>query len=106
VSGTRAPHLCAFARRLEGRLAVVLAPRLYLKLMHAGNAAEESRQRLPLGADVWADTTVHLPAGPATALSGVLDGAEVPRTVGNGAPAISVAVALQSFPVALLTGGT
>jgi (1->4)-alpha-D-glucan 1-alpha-D-glucosylmutase len=104
VIGRRAPHLCAFARRLEGRLAVVLAPRLYLKLMGAGSAADESRLRLPLGADVWADTAVQLPAGFETPLHGVLDGVEVPRIGDDGPPAISVAVALQSFPVALLTG--
>ena len=106
VTGRRAPHICAFGRRLEGRLAVVLAPRLYLKLMAAGSAADESRPWLPLGAQVWADTAVQLPAGSAVPLRGVLDGAEVPRTPGEGPPAISVAAALRSFPVALLTGGT
>jgi (1->4)-alpha-D-glucan 1-alpha-D-glucosylmutase len=106
VTGRRAAHLCAFARRLEGRLAVVLAPRLYLKLMGAASEAAESRPPLPLGAEVWADTAVHLPAGFEAPLRGVLDGAEVPPAPGEGPPAISVAAALQSFPVALLTGGT
>ena len=102
VTGRRAPHLCAFARRLEGRLAVVLAPRLYLKLMGTGSEAAESRQRQPLGAEVWADTAVQLPPGSAAPLRGVLDDAEVPQT-GIGHAAISAAAALQSFPVALLT---
>jgi hypothetical protein len=38
-------------------------------------------------------------------LRGVLDGAEVPRSGADDTPAISVAAALQSFPVAVLTGG-
>ena len=109
VTGRRAAHLCAFARRLEGRLALVLAPRLYLKLMGAA-AADESRQALPLGAEIWADTAVQLPSGPGVPLRGLLDGAEVPRTGGTGTSAgtsaIAVAAALQSFPVALLTGGS
>ena len=105
VTGRRAPHLCAFARRLEGRLAVVLAPRLYLKLFGTGVAAGEGRRRAPLGAEVWADTAVQLPPGPDAALCGVLDGARVLRTSGGGPPAIRAAVALQAFPVALLTGG-
>ncbi|MHB8815293.1 MAG: malto-oligosyltrehalose synthase [Steroidobacteraceae bacterium] len=105
VTGRHAPHVCAFARRLEGRLAVVLAPRLYLKLMGAESAPDDDRQRLPLGAEVWADTAVQLPSNPDTPLRGVLDGAEVPRMGGDGPPRISAAAALRSFPVALLTSG-
>ena len=105
VTGSRAAHICAFARRLEGRLAVVLAPRLYLKLVGAGSAADDGRKRLPLGAEVWADTAVQLPSRLDAPLRGVLDGAEVPQTPGDGPPAISAAVSLQSFPVALLTSG-
>jgi (1->4)-alpha-D-glucan 1-alpha-D-glucosylmutase len=103
VTGRRGPHLCAFARRLEGRLAVVLAPRLYLKLMGAGSAAGDP-WRPPLGADVWEDTAVLLPPGVDAPLRGVLDGAEVPRIGAQGRPAISAAMALRSFPVALLMG--
>src|SRR5579863_4538902 len=106
VTGRRAAHLCAFARRLERRLAIVLAPRLYLKLMGAGSAAADGRQRLPLGAEVWADTVIQLPASVDMPLRGVLDGAEVPQTAGDGPPAISAAASLQAFPVALLTTGT
>jgi (1->4)-alpha-D-glucan 1-alpha-D-glucosylmutase len=104
VLGKRAAHLCAFARRLHGRLAVVLAPRLYLKLVGAGSAAEEGRQRLPLGAEVWGDTTVQLPSPLEAPLHGLLDGAQVPQAGGDGPPAISAAAALQSFPVAVLSG--
>jgi (1->4)-alpha-D-glucan 1-alpha-D-glucosylmutase len=106
VSGRRTPHLCAFARRWEGRLAVVLAPRLYLKLMGARSAADDGRLQPPLGAEVWEDTTVQLPSSLDTPLRGVLDGAEVAQTGGDGPPVISAAAALQSFPVALLTSGT
>ena len=103
VTGQRAAHLCAFARRLEGRLAVVLAPRLYLKLLGAGSATDDRGQRLPLGAEVWTDTTVQLPSRPDAPLRSVLDGAEVPLVDGDRTPSISAAAALQSVPVALLT---
>jgi (1->4)-alpha-D-glucan 1-alpha-D-glucosylmutase len=103
VTGRGTPHLCAFARRLEGRLAVVMAPRLYLKLMAAGSAAGGPRP--PLGAEVWADTAVQLPFGLEAPLRGVLDGAEVAPTEGHEQPEISAAAALQAFPVALLTNG-
>jgi len=106
VTGRRAPHLCAFARRLEGRLAVVLAPRLYLKLLGAASAPDETVQRLPFDAEgVWADTAVQLPSRPDVPLHGVLDGAQVPQSGAEGHRAISVAAALRSFPVALLTSG-
>jgi (1->4)-alpha-D-glucan 1-alpha-D-glucosylmutase len=103
VTGRRAPHLCAFARRLEGRLAVVVAPRLYLKLMGGGSAS--GAPRLPLGAEVWADTAVQLPFGLEVPLRGVLDGAEVAPTGDHERPEIAAAAALQAFPVALLTSG-
>lgn len=105
VTGARAQHLCAFARRLEGRLAVVLAPRLYLRLMGAGSAADGGPQGVPLGAEAWSDTAVQLPSNLSAPLRGVLDGAQVPQAPGEGPPAIMAAVALDSFPVALLTGG-
>ena len=105
VAGRRAPHLCAFARRLEGRLAVVLAPRLYLKLMGADTVAGDGPPHPPLGVEAWGDTTVQLPFAPEASLRGVLDGAEVPLTGDRDQPAISAAAALQSFPVALLTSG-
>ncbi|MGH8268489.1 MAG: malto-oligosyltrehalose synthase, partial [Steroidobacteraceae bacterium] len=107
VSGRRAPHLCAFARRLEGRLAVVLAPRLYLKLMGSSGAdeGEGGKLRSPLGIEVWQDTQVLLPAPIDAPLRGALDGTELPQAGGDGPPAISAAAALRSFPVALLTSG-
>jgi (1->4)-alpha-D-glucan 1-alpha-D-glucosylmutase len=105
VTGRRSPHLCAFARRLEGRLAIVLAPRLYRKLMGAGSASGDGRLRPPLGAEVWENTAVQLPCRLDAPLWGVLDGAQVPQTGADGPPAISAAAALQSFPVALLTRG-
>ncbi|MDE2264075.1 MAG: malto-oligosyltrehalose synthase [Gammaproteobacteria bacterium] len=106
VTGRRAAHICAFARILDGRLAVVMAPRLYLRLMGAGSATADDRLRPPLGAEVWEDTAVQLPSRLDAPLRGVLDGAEVPQTGGDGPPAISAAAALRSFPVALLTSGS
>ena len=106
VSGLRAAHLCAYARRLEGMLAIVLAPRLYLKLMgSSGSLTGEDRFRPPLGEEVWQDTAVHLPSGLDAPLRGVLDGANVPQVSCDGRPAIHAAAALSSFPVALLAGG-
>jgi (1->4)-alpha-D-glucan 1-alpha-D-glucosylmutase len=53
VTGEYSKNIFAFARRHEGRMAIVVVPRLLGKLA-AGS-------KLPLGAGVWADTTVVVP---------------------------------------------
>jgi (1->4)-alpha-D-glucan 1-alpha-D-glucosylmutase len=105
VTGQRAAHVCAFARRLERRLAVVMAPRLYLKLMGTVSGAADDPPRPPLGAEVWEDTEVQLPLSPDGTLRSALDGAQVPLTGSPATPAIRLAAALATFPVALLTNG-
>ena len=100
VHGSRAHYLCAFARRCARRTVVVIAPRLYRRLL--GDPA-----RLPLGSGVWENTLIELPPdgrlrGP---LRNVLDGTEL-HTVSHGEGlAIAAAEALARFPVALLSGG-
>ena len=97
VTGEHASNLCAFARRREKELAIVIAPRLYLRLLGG-------REQLPLGADVWENTTIELPRGydiDGGALRNVLDGSEVlPGRVER--PELLAADALLNFPVALL----
>ena len=105
ITGRRASHLCAFARRLQGRVAVVMAPRLYAKLMGASGASDDDPSRPPLGSEVWEDTAVQLPSGLGAALHSVLDGAQVSPSGEQGAPMVAAAAALRSFPVALLTSG-
>jgi (1->4)-alpha-D-glucan 1-alpha-D-glucosylmutase len=99
LSGERASNLCAFARRHEDELIVVIAPRLYLRLLG-------DREQPPLGADVWENTTVELPRGYAVgaggALLNILDGSEVLPVKHGERSGIPVAAALDRFPVALL----
>jgi len=105
VTGQRAPHLCVFARRFEGRLAVVMVPRLYLKLRGAGAPAGDEPWRPPLGTEIWGEAQVRLPFGLDAPLRSVLDGTEV-APEGPDRSAIPVAAALASFPVALLWSGS
>ncbi len=101
VSGEHASNLCAFARRHEGEMAVVIAPRLYLRLLG-------DREQPPLGAEVWENTLVELPrdygrdGGGSGGLRNLLDGAEVAPVKQGERSAIRVASALDHFPVALL----
>jgi maltooligosyltrehalose synthase len=97
VSGARAHHLCAFARRCENSALIVLAPRLYRRLL-------DDPARLPLGSDVWEDTFIELPPNLARrSLRNVIDGAQLQPVPRGDALGIAAAQALARFPVALLT---
>jgi (1->4)-alpha-D-glucan 1-alpha-D-glucosylmutase len=98
VHGSRAHHVCAFARRHEGELVIVIAPRLYRRLL-------DDPDRLPLGAEVWENTLVELPREERSrvALRNVLDGAHVSSSTHGAARGILLAEALADFPVALLS---
>jgi (1->4)-alpha-D-glucan 1-alpha-D-glucosylmutase len=99
VHGSHAQHLCAFTRRHGGAFLVVIAPRLYRRLL-------DDPQRLPLGESVWQDTLVELPRDQARGtLHNALSGAELAPVRYGSSSALPVAQALEEFPVALLTGG-
>jgi (1->4)-alpha-D-glucan 1-alpha-D-glucosylmutase len=89
ASGARAAHVIAFARTHASGTLIVVAGRLYLKLL--GEAG-----RLPLG-DAWADTAVALPSNVAT-LENVLTGERVEAQGGR----LELARACARFPVAAL----
>jgi (1->4)-alpha-D-glucan 1-alpha-D-glucosylmutase len=91
ADGARAEHVFAFARRHEGRCALVAVPRLVTRLVPTADG-------LPLGADVWGDTRLVLPPEVAgRRWTNVFTG----RTIaGRGAPA--AAEIFADFPVALL----
>ena len=94
--GEKADHLCAFARRLDGQLAVVAVPRLAAGLL----GRDESI--LPLGPEVWRDTYLLLPPGAVDGvLYNILTGEEL-RPAGDGNRHLAAADFFRSFPVALL----
>ncbi len=97
VHGGRAHHICAFARRCERRALIVIAPRLYRRLL--GDPA-----RLPLGSEVWEDTFIELPASPGfrRPLRNVLDGTQLQPAPEGNTLGVAAAQALARFPVALL----
>ena len=95
--GPRAKHVVAFARRHEGALAIVVAPRLVASLYGDKRA--------------WVDTYLTLPDEIADALEGreAIVGAftGVARSLvrREGAHALDVGELFRDFPVALLIGG-
>jgi (1->4)-alpha-D-glucan 1-alpha-D-glucosylmutase len=99
VSGDFAPNVCAFARRHEGKLAITIAPRLYLRLLGP------DRDDPPLGGSVWGDTAIELPKeyGEPVQLKNLLDGKTVPTARAGGRVTVRLADALANFPVGLLS---
>jgi len=87
--GARAGHVLAFARAHASGTLVVIAGRLYAKLLGAAGG-------LPLG-EAWGDTAVALPPG-VTALENVLTGERLQATDGQ----LPLASACARFPVAAL----
>lgn len=101
VTGEHASNVCAFARRHQGNLAISVVPRLYLRLLG-------ERSDLPLGEDVWADTTVELPKENTVriAMHNVLQGTTVATVQSGSRIGLRLAEALSQFPVALLAAGS
>ena len=96
VTGEHAAHVLAFARKLDDRFTIVAVPRLCANLL-------ATREGLPLGADIWADTQVELPRKLATpTLKNVLTRASVEVVIGDIGKSLAVAKLLETFPVALL----
>src|SRR5438552_2142084 len=94
MAGAKADHVCAYARTLGEDCAIVIAPRLACTLLGG-------ESRLPLGADVWEDTSVDISALPQGTLRDALTGTRVDaNAIQNGL--LSVAAALDVFPLALL----
>ena len=97
VHGSRAQHLCAYARRCERHALVVIVPRLYRRLL-------DDPGRLPLGSEVWEDTFIELPPHAAShrPLHNIIDGTWLQPVSEGNTTGIAAAQALARFPVALL----
>jgi (1->4)-alpha-D-glucan 1-alpha-D-glucosylmutase len=91
--GDRARHVVAFARRQGGHWVVAVVPRWIAGAVGAGQA--------PVGAGLWGDTWITLPADAPLRWRDGMSGAEV---ASEGAR-LRLGDALAAFPVALLTGG-
>jgi (1->4)-alpha-D-glucan 1-alpha-D-glucosylmutase len=94
VDGQLGIHLCAFARILDGLVAVVLAPR-WFGALSAGGAEP------PLGESAWKDTRVDVSSINETFVDLISGAAHYPSSSG----CLEVSRALAHFPVAFLVNG-
>jgi (1->4)-alpha-D-glucan 1-alpha-D-glucosylmutase len=93
VAGERAAHVLAYARELETSLAIIVVPRLCVRLIG-------ERGLLPLGSHIWSDTRVELPDRLVRGTyQSALDGRVIAPTAQRALP---VATLLAHWPCALL----
>ncbi len=91
ATGERAENLVAFARRGGKRWGVTIAPRLMARVIDAGE--------MPLGAPVWLDTRIEIPAGAPLTWKDTFLGEVIDSRDG-----IRIGDALSLFPLGLLIG--
>jgi (1->4)-alpha-D-glucan 1-alpha-D-glucosylmutase len=89
VEGSKASHVCAFARRRGGEEVVVVVPRLVFGLLGG-------REAMPLGPAVWEDTRLLLAEGQGAAYRNLFTAEDVSE---DGV--LLVGEALKEFPVAV-----
>jgi (1->4)-alpha-D-glucan 1-alpha-D-glucosylmutase len=102
VTGAKANHVIAFARKVEGTSVIVIVPRLIATLLNDVDVP-------PTGPQIWQDTHVLFPCDCREKCENVLTGKELElvqtedRNDGHasGLARISVSAALAEFPVAL-----
>jgi (1->4)-alpha-D-glucan 1-alpha-D-glucosylmutase len=95
VAGERAEHVCAIERRLEDRSAVVLAPRLWAKVL--ANSAETVYDE-----EIWGDAYVSVPEAAAPCYHNILTGECVTVDTVDSERTLPVRSILRNFPVAVL----
>jgi (1->4)-alpha-D-glucan 1-alpha-D-glucosylmutase len=87
VTGTRANHVIAFARRLSGQWCIVAVSRLHASLTRAGSP--------PVGEKVWMDTRIEVPEGFGSHGREALSGREVSTRL--------VSEMFKTLPLAVIT---
>jgi (1->4)-alpha-D-glucan 1-alpha-D-glucosylmutase len=95
AQGAKARHLCAFARRANGRSVIAVAPRLIATLVPGPELS-------PLGEPAWLDTFLVLPEGAGGRFRNVVNDQELDAVERQGRRGIRLAELFAGAPVALL----
>ncbi len=95
ATGTRAEHLLAFQRRVNGHALVVVVPVLFARLIDADGATA-----WPIGAATWRDAAI--PVAGSRHWRDLFTGARLEAGEHDGGFALAAADALARLPVACL----
>ncbi|GFE60697.1 malto-oligosyltrehalose synthase [Geobacter sp. AOG2] len=97
VEGSCQEHVCAFERSINNRSVIVVAPRLFSRLLH------HDYNELPLGPQVWGDTRINQPFGNLVGrYRNIFTGEQLTLDRQTGQPSLALKDILASFPVAML----
>jgi (1->4)-alpha-D-glucan 1-alpha-D-glucosylmutase len=97
--GAKRAHVFAFARCHGPETAIVVAPRLFARLL-------PEEQDLPLGEEAWQDTSILLEGiDPHQGWRHLFTGELITLTVQEDGPSLAIAEVLRHLPVALLVAG-
>jgi (1->4)-alpha-D-glucan 1-alpha-D-glucosylmutase len=94
ATGRRENHVAAFARQAGARWALAVAPRYLTGIIQPG--------ALPLGESVWSDTKLALPQEVPNRWLDIFTQAKISAAASKGEKLMSLSLALEHFPVALL----
>jgi (1->4)-alpha-D-glucan 1-alpha-D-glucosylmutase len=94
ASGNAKDHICAFARQEREAWALVIAPRLTTAIV--------GRENLPLGRESWGDSALLLSDDFPNRWQNVFTAETLEASESHQGRGLSLAEALQNFPVALL----
>jgi (1->4)-alpha-D-glucan 1-alpha-D-glucosylmutase len=98
AAGKFRENICAFARRLDDRWVIAMAPRLLAGILPAGPP--------PLGEPIWEDGVLPLPHGAATSWHNILTGESLSAcTIKDKQKGLPLQQIFRSFPVALVQSG-
>jgi (1->4)-alpha-D-glucan 1-alpha-D-glucosylmutase len=98
AQGARARHICAFARRMNGKGVMAVAPRFMATLV-------PEPDKVPCGDGVWGDTILVLPEGSGTTYRNILTNGMVATVERSGRPVLPLAELFADAPVAFLERG-
>jgi (1->4)-alpha-D-glucan 1-alpha-D-glucosylmutase len=94
--GSRADHVCAFARYAGDEVVIAVVPRLCATLL-------ADKKETPMGAEVWGDTRIDLPLEIENrAYRNVFTEKSIAVDLSGGTASLAMAEILKSFPVGLL----
>ncbi len=104
VTGVKANHVVAFARKLKTTIAVIVVPRLVASIVDNPGIDNSYAPAPPIGADVWQDTQVQVPICDCfEKCSNIFTGGTVPlqRADIDNYRAVKLSDAFAKFPAAI-----
>ena len=94
--GNLKDHVCAFARKSEGKVVLVVVPRFLTRILKGSN-------EIPLGQEIWGNSRILIPEEiSAKKFINIFTGEMIAETKQDGRRGLTLGEIFSNFPVALL----